>query len=111
MESVQIFLTSQGCPLSPILFNIFIDDIFHEINLVNKHNVSLDDTFCFSTLAYADDLGLLSTTTEGLQKSIDAVGHYCRKWKWKLDINYKKTKCMRFTKGSQRGKHTFKPNK
>ena len=96
----------QGDPLSPLLFNLFINDVFQEINQVNKHNVSLDDTFCFSTLAYADDLVLLSTTKEGLQNSMDAVGNYCHKWK--LDINYKNTKCMRFTKGNQREKHIFK---
>ena len=40
---------------------------------------------------------------------MDAVGNCCHKWK--LDINYKKTKCMRFTKGNQREKHIFKINK
>ena len=98
----------QGDPLSPLLFNLFINDIFNEIDKVNKHKVSLDDTFCFSTLAYADDIVLFSTTKEGLQSSMNAVGDYCQKWK--LNINYKKTKCMRFTKGNQREKHIFKIN-
>ena len=45
----------------------------------------------------------MSTSQEGLQKSLDALNNYCRKWK--LNINYKKTKCMIFSKGSNTGKN------
>ena len=57
---------------------------------------------------YADDLIIFSTSTEGLQKSLNSLDEYCRKWK--LDINYTKTKCMTFTKGNQKEKHNFTIN-
>ena len=51
---------------------------------------------------YADDLIIFSATTDGLQKSLDSLSDYCGKWK--LDINYTKTKCMTFTKGNTKEK-------
>ena len=47
---------------------------------------------------YADDLIIMSTTQEGLQKSLNALKKYCQKWK--LNVNHKKTKCMIFSKAS-----------
>ena len=52
---------------------------------------------------YADDLIIMSTSQEGLQKSLDELSTYCKKWK--LNINYKKTKGMIFSKGSNTGKN------
>ena len=57
---------------------------------------------------YADDLIILATSMGDLQKSLDSLGQYCAKWK--LDINYNKTQCMTFSKGSQKEKHNFTIN-
>ena len=62
--------------------------------------------YTFNTLMYADDLIIFSTSTKGLQDSLNSLSSYCAKWK--LDINYTKTKCMSFTKGTQKEKHIFK---
>ena len=51
---------------------------------------------------YADDL---SSTQDGLQKSLDAPNEFCKKWK--LNNNHKKTKCMSFSKGSNTKKDNF----
>ena len=37
---------------------------------------------------YADDLIILATSMEDLQKSLDSLGEYCAKWK--LDVNHNK---------------------
>ena len=103
----------QGNLLSPILFNLYVNDIFETI--VNQNPVSLDGTHNFNALMYADDLIIFSTTTDGLQKSLDSLSDYCGKWKgldslsdycgkWKLDINYTKTECTMFTKGNTKEK-------
>ena len=47
----------------------------------------------------------MSTTQEGLQKSLDALNEYCKKWK--LKVNHNKTKCMTFSKGAIRNKTNF----
>ena len=96
----------QGNPLSPILFNLYVNDIFGTI--VNQNPVSLDDTHNFNALMYVDDLIIFSTTTDGLQKGLDSLSDYCGKWK--LDINYTKTKCMTFTEGNTKEKNNFAIN-
>ena len=96
----------QGDPLSPLLFNIYINDIFEHIHKSNPNPVTLDQKYFFSALGYADDLVIFSTTPEGLQKSIDSLETFCEKRK--IEINLRKTKCMTFTKGNQTEKQTFK---
>ena len=54
---------------------------------------------------FADDLILISTTKDGLQKSLNALDSYVKKWK--LEINFKKTKCMTFSKSNHVEKHQF----
>ena len=93
----------QGNPLSPMLFNLFINDIFDAVK--NENPVTLDNKESFNTLMYADDLIIMSTTQEGLQKSLDGLSKYCKLWK--LNINHKKTKCMIFSKGSNTKKSEF----
>ena len=96
----------QGNPLSPLLFNLFINDIFDAVK--NDASVSLDDLTQISALMYADDLIIIATTPEELQKSLDGLTEYCKKWK--LNVNIKKTKCMTFSKGSNTKQHKFKIN-
>ena len=75
--------------LSPMLFNIFINDVgiaFSAIDVPVLHNSSV------SHLLYADDLLLLSTTAEGLQHNINKVEDFCKQWG--LSINVDKTKIM-----------------
>ena len=96
----------QGNPLSPLLFKLYISDIFQSI--ANKDTVTLDDSNHLNALMYADDLILISTTKEGLQHSLDSLQAYCEKWK--LDINYKKSKVMVFSKGAQKEKNKYTIN-
>ena len=82
----------EGCNLSPILFNIFVNNDLNEI---------FDKTFCqpakiknltLNNLLYADNLVLVSETSSGLQNCLDRLQEYCDKWR--LTINIKKTKTM-----------------
>ena len=89
----------QGCPLSPILFNMYIDDIFETVNKNNESDISLGGGDKYNALMYADDLIILSDSEEGLQRQINKISGYCKKWK--LDINIKKTKVMIFNRGNK----------
>lgn len=82
----------QGCVLSPMLFNLFIDDIG---NIFDKTccPISLMDIE-LNHLLYADDLILLSTSPEGLQNCLNALGTYSRQWD--LTVSIKKSKTMVF---------------
>ena len=95
----------QGDPLSPLLFNIFINGIFERLHENNCDPVTIDGIDNLNALAYADDIILMSTTKEGLQKALDTTQQYCHEWR--LKVNSKKTKCMTFSRGTQKEKTTF----
>ena len=98
----------QGDPLSPVLFNIFLNDLFKELRTGNCDPVFLKESDPFNALAYADDIVLLSTSKEGLQRALDITQKYCEKWR--LSINHNKTKSMIFSRGNQKIKSTFTVN-
>ena len=89
----------QGCPLSSILFNIYVNEIFKILNNNNKSDILLDADNKVNALMYADDLIILSDTKDGLQQQIDKLSGFCIKWK--LDVNVKKTKTMIFNRGNK----------
>ena len=74
--------------MSPILFNLYINDLIKDINERNNDHVILSSNIKISSLSYADDLILISTSKTGLQQSLDIIGKYSKDWR--LDINYKR---------------------
>ena len=98
----------QGCPMSPILFNLFVNDIFEIMNKNSSSDISLDNGNKLNALMYADDLILLSQSKEDLQKKVDILEAYCNKWK--LNINEKKSKVMVFNRGNKLIKTDIKVN-
>jgi hypothetical protein len=66
----------QGCSLSQYLFNIFINDNMEYINVDNSNAPSIGQTI--PGLLFADDLAVLSFTSNGLQKEIDQIVRYCK---------------------------------
>jgi hypothetical protein len=82
----------QGCVLSPLLFDLFIDSMAREAKALG-----LGVDFGGQRLAillYADDVVLLANSPEDLQKLLDAVAAFFRRWR--LEINLSKTKVMAF---------------
>ena len=85
----------QGCPLSPVISNIFQNDL-HEIFNDSCGPIQMGSRK-LNSLSWADDLVLLSTSQKGLQKCLDNLMDYCKQWS--LTVNVSKTKCMVFGKG------------
>jgi hypothetical protein len=83
--------TRQGCNLSPSLFNCFINDIPEMLDNINANQPSLCDKK-ISCLMYADDLVLMSKSSQGLSKLLKGVENYCNKWQ--LTVNTDKTKVL-----------------
>jgi hypothetical protein len=85
----------QGCPLSPTLFGIYVDDFEQELA---AHQQGLDlPSFAgrrLPALLYADDLALVSTSARGLQAQLDVLHGYATKWR--LTVNIGKTKGVVF---------------
>ena len=88
----------QGCNLSPMLFNLFVNDIFDLFDNARCDPVKLI-TKLIHCLMYADDLLILSETENGLTKSLDRLSNYAKKWK--LKISAKKTKIIVFNKAGK----------
>ena len=76
----------QGDSLSPTLFNCFINDL-HDIFDSTCDPLMLEESF-ISSLSFADDLVLVSSTHAGLQAAIDKLETYCNNWQ--LTVNVKK---------------------
>ena len=89
----------QGCPLSPLLFNIYINSISEYLNRNSTEpNVKLQGTEITHFL-YADDLVIISPTIKGLQDKLNNLAQFAKDKD--LSINTKKSKTMVFNKGGK----------
>ena len=82
----------QGCNLSPMLFNIFINDLTETFD--EKCCPVMIGNYNSNCLLYADDLLLLSETENGLKECIAQPDHHAKVWK--LSVNLKKKKKLWF---------------
>ena len=73
----------QGCPLSPVLFNLFINDIF---NNCNKYGISIGEKRCCGGL-FADDIVLCAPTRSQLKKLLKFASKWARNNEMQFDIN------------------------
>lgn len=85
----------QGCPLSPLLFEIYIDELesFVHEHIQPKDGCPLHHVL-ISILLFAKDVVLLASTAKGLQRQIDTLSKNCDLWK--LTANLGTTKVMKF---------------
>jgi hypothetical protein len=86
----------QGCPLSPLLFRLYLDGLEKHLDALDGDNPPLLADIVVKLLLYADDLALMSETPQGLQKQIDALSDLCVERQ--LVINVNKTKVVVFEK-------------
>ena len=97
----------QGCILSPLLFNLYLNKLSLQLDhTIRSDPLILPNNSRLSSLLYADDLVLLSKSKEGLQNCINTVGNFCSEWQ--MNVNEKKSKIMIFSK--KRGKKINQPS-
>ena len=98
-DSFSCFLGApQGDCMSPFMFAMYVNDLEEYLSVNNFQGVNLE-MLQLLLLLYADDIVLFSETNAGLQKGLDIMLDYCKKWK--LTINVGKTKVMVFRKGGR----------
>ena len=85
----------QGCPLSPLLFNCFINDLALKIKAVAK-GVPLDDDgderICI--MLYADDIVLIGENERDLQAMLDELSVWCETSH--MQVNHSKSKVVHY---------------
>ncbi len=84
----------QGCPLSPALFGLYVDGL--EKHRLETADIDAPDLcgILAPLLLYADDIILMSTSPEGLQRQLDALASFCELRQ--LTVNLSKTKVVIF---------------
>ncbi|CAB4003282.1 Hypothetical predicted protein, partial [Paramuricea clavata] len=82
----------QGCVLSPVLFNLYINELPNLFEKVNPDPFLLPNGTRLSSLLYVDDLVILSRSKSGLQNCLDSLNEWSKKWL--MNINLKKTEVM-----------------
>ena len=80
----------QGCILSPMLFNLYLNEIPTLLDKMDTNPIILPDGSKLNCLLYADDLILISNTSEGLQRSLDTLSKFCDDWLLNHEIKKKK---------------------
>lgn len=85
----------QGCPLSPNLFGLYVDDLPAAVAADAAADLPrMGDGSAVPSLMYADDLTCLATSPSGLQHQMNKLDSYAAAWG--LAINVQKTKMMVF---------------
>ena len=80
----------QGCPLSPILFSCYINDLVRRLKDLG-YGVPVGDKD-LTALLYADDIVLMADSADKLQEMIDEVDKFCSEWR--LSLNTGKSKVI-----------------
>jgi len=84
----------QGCPLSPLLFGLYIDALESRIATLAGDDGPDLVGIAVKLLLYVDDLVLMSKSLQGLQKQLDELNAFCKERD--LTMNVKKTKVIVF---------------
>ena len=84
----------QGESLSPLLFSLLVNDIEKDLrSSLGNHQIKWG-TISMAVLLYADDMCVVSSSPEGLQRGFEILDEFCQKWN--LIVNTDKTEVIVF---------------
>src|SRR3984885_9688321 len=85
----------QGCPLSPILFNLYIEELIREALQDTEEGIKVGGKM-IKALRFADDQAMLANKEEDLQHMMDELNRISKEYGMK--INTRKTKIMKISR-------------
>lgn len=91
----------QGCPLSPLLFSLYINDLAPRLQSRNYGARMFGSAQRVTHLFFADDLVLLAESANELQSMLDRLSMYS--WVKGLTVNVGKSKVVVFNSGGAMG--------
>lgn len=94
----------QGCPLSPLLFALYISDMEQVLRKWQSGGVIVGRTKVFM-MAYADDIVIFAHTPGELKDMLKCLHKYSANRD--MVISTDKSKVMRFSRGGQKSKNTW----
>ena len=89
----------QGCMLSPLLFNVFLEYIMAQVLEDSEIGISIGGRL-INNLRFADDIDLIATSEQKLQELTKKVQSTAAKFG--MEVNTNKTKCMVTAKDSKK---------
>lgn len=89
----------QGCGLSPLLFNIYIQQAINEFNETQTSGVYIHGER-INTIRYADDIALITESEEELRQALEDMDNVFRNYNIKL--NKTKTKVIKCSRNNQK---------
>ncbi|KAH9244463.1 hypothetical protein BASA81_018132 [Batrachochytrium salamandrivorans] len=75
----------QGCPLSGLLFNLFINDIFDGVAPITVPGLS-QDTNPIRGLMYADDVAVFADSEQSLLAASTAIEQWANRWEMQFGV-------------------------
>src|SRR6218665_2224573 len=90
----------QGCPLSPLLFNIYmyIEELVREAVEDLEEGIKVGRRW-IKAMSFSDDQAMVAKSQKGLQTMMDRLDRTSREYGMK--INIKKTKVLKISKGKE----------
>jgi len=84
----------QGCGLSPVLFNIYMNKIIQKFKIVIKKGIPLNNSKFVNTILYADDQILMATSEDELQTMAYHLNLIARKYKMTISSTKNQWQCV-----------------
>ena len=92
--------TRQGCMLSPFLFTLYISELVDMMKNEGCQGVYVDEQNPnILMFMYADDIASGTDTVSRMQKILNVLSKYCKKWG--LIVSIAKTKILVFRRGGK----------
>jgi hypothetical protein len=68
----------QSCPLSPVLYNIYMDKVIKDWLKAIKQNILMKELI-LNTIFFVDDLVIVASTEDKMQRAVIGINQYSYK--------------------------------